>query len=33
VNMSGTDHLGLDLSAFRVLEIKGGDWNLVASGS
>ncbi len=33
VNMSPTDHLGLDLSAFRMLEIKGGDWNLVASGS
>ena len=33
VSMSGTDHLGLDLSAFRMLEIKGGDWNLAASGS
>lgn len=33
VNMSSTDHLGLDLSAFRMLEIKGGDWNLVPSGS
>jgi branched-chain amino acid transport system substrate-binding protein len=33
VNMSSTDHLGLDLSAFRMLEIKNGDWNLVASGS
>jgi branched-chain amino acid transport system substrate-binding protein len=33
VNMSATDHLGLDLSAFRMLEIKGGDWNLVQSGS
>jgi branched-chain amino acid transport system substrate-binding protein len=29
VNMSATDHMGLDLSAFRVLEIKGGDWMLV----
>ena len=29
VNMSPTDHLGLDLSAFRMLEIKGGDWTLV----
>ncbi|MFL6824409.1 MAG: ABC transporter substrate-binding protein [Xanthobacteraceae bacterium] len=29
VNMSPRDHLGLDLSAFRVLEIKGGDWTLV----
>ena len=26
VNMSPTDHLGLDLSAFRMLEIKKGDW-------
>ena len=25
-NMSATDHLGLDLSAFRMFEIKGGDW-------
>ncbi|MBN8982017.1 MAG: ABC transporter substrate-binding protein [Rhizobiales bacterium] len=33
VNMSPTDHLGLDLSAFRMLEIKGGDWALVPSGS
>jgi branched-chain amino acid transport system substrate-binding protein len=29
VNMSPTDHMGLDLSAFHVLEIKGGDWTLV----
>ncbi len=29
VNMSPKDHLGLDLSAFRMLEIKGGDWTLV----
>ena len=29
VNMSPTDHLGLDLSAFPMLEIKGGDWTLV----
>jgi branched-chain amino acid transport system substrate-binding protein len=29
VNMSPIDHLGLDLSAFRMLEIKGGDWTLV----
>jgi branched-chain amino acid transport system substrate-binding protein len=29
VNMSPRDHLGLDLSAFRMLEIKGGDWTLV----
>jgi branched-chain amino acid transport system substrate-binding protein len=29
VNMSPRDHLGLDLSALRMLEIKGGDWTLV----
>jgi branched-chain amino acid transport system substrate-binding protein len=29
VNMSPTDHLGLDLSAFRMLEIRNGDWTLV----
>jgi branched-chain amino acid transport system substrate-binding protein len=29
VNMSATDHLGLDLTAFRMLEIKGGDWQLL----
>ena len=28
VNMSPTDHMGLDLSAFRMLEIKNGDWTL-----
>ena len=28
-NMSAKDHLGLDLSAFQMLEIKGGDWTLV----
>ena len=28
VNMSATDHMGLDLSAFRMLEIKNGDWTL-----
>jgi branched-chain amino acid transport system substrate-binding protein len=33
VNMSPTDHLGLDLSAFRMLEIKGGDWTLTAPKS
>jgi branched-chain amino acid transport system substrate-binding protein len=27
-NMSPTDHMGLDLSAFRMLEIKGGNWTL-----
>ena len=30
VNMSPTDHLGLDPSAFRMLEINHGDWTLVA---
>lgn len=29
VNMSATDHLGLDLTAFRMLEIHDGDWTLV----
>ncbi|ARQ00657.1 ABC transporter substrate-binding protein [Pseudorhodoplanes sinuspersici] len=29
VNMSPSDHLGLDLSAFRMLEIKNGDWTVV----
>jgi branched-chain amino acid transport system substrate-binding protein len=29
VNMSPTDHMGLDLSAFRMLEIRNGDWTLV----
>jgi branched-chain amino acid transport system substrate-binding protein len=34
VNMSPTDHMGLDLTAFRMLEIKNGDWTLVPeSGS
>ena len=34
VNMSPTDHMGLDLTAFRMLEIKNGDWALVhGSGS
>jgi branched-chain amino acid transport system substrate-binding protein len=28
VNMSVTDHMGLDLSAFRMLEIKQGNWTL-----
>lgn len=27
--MSPEDHLGLDLSAFRMLEIKGGKWTVV----
>jgi branched-chain amino acid transport system substrate-binding protein len=29
VNMSATDHMGLDVSAFKMLEIKGGKWTLV----
>ena len=29
VNMSATDHMGLDLSAFRMLEVREGDWALV----
>jgi len=29
VNMSATDHMGLDLSAFRMLEIRKSDWTLV----
>ena len=29
VNMSATDHMGLDLSAFRMLEVKDGNWALV----
>jgi branched-chain amino acid transport system substrate-binding protein len=28
VNMSATDHMGLDLSSFRMLEVKGGDWTI-----
>ncbi|MCK9916109.1 ABC transporter substrate-binding protein [Microbacteriaceae bacterium K1510] len=33
VNMTPTDHLGLDLTAFRMLEIKNGDWVLINPGS
>ncbi len=29
VNMSPEDHLGLDLSAFKMLEIRDGDWTIV----
>ncbi|MCC6474344.1 MAG: ABC transporter substrate-binding protein [Burkholderiales bacterium] len=29
VNMSAKDHMGLDLSAFRMLEVRKGDWTLV----
>lgn len=28
VNMSATDHMGLDLSSFRMLEVKNGDWTI-----
>ncbi|MDE2228728.1 MAG: ABC transporter substrate-binding protein [Alphaproteobacteria bacterium] len=28
-NMSPTDHLGLNLAAFRMLEIRNGDWKLL----
>ena len=28
-NMSATDHMGLELSSFRLLEIKNGDWTIV----
>ena len=27
-NLSASDHMGLDLSAFRMLEVKGGNWVL-----
>ncbi|MCW5624719.1 MAG: ABC transporter substrate-binding protein [Burkholderiales bacterium] len=29
VNFSATDHMGLDLSAFRMVEIRNGDWVLL----
>jgi branched-chain amino acid transport system substrate-binding protein len=29
VNMSNTDHMGLDLSAFRILEVRGGNWVII----
>jgi len=28
VNMSATDHMGLDLAAFKMLEVKNGDWTI-----
>lgn len=28
INMTATDHMGLDLTAFRMLEIKGGQWTV-----
>jgi len=30
VNMTPADHMGLDLTAFRMLEIRNGDWTLMA---
>jgi branched-chain amino acid transport system substrate-binding protein len=27
-NLSASDHMGLDLSAFRMVEVKNGDWQL-----
>jgi branched-chain amino acid transport system substrate-binding protein len=32
-NMSAADHLGLDRSAFQMLEIRNGEWQPVAAGS
>jgi branched-chain amino acid transport system substrate-binding protein len=29
VNMSASDHMGLDLTAFQILEVKNGDWTMV----
>lgn len=29
INMSPTDHLGIDIAAFRMLEVKDGKWTLV----
>jgi branched-chain amino acid transport system substrate-binding protein len=29
VNMAPTDHMGLDLTAFRMLEVRKGDWAVV----
>ncbi|MDD3353686.1 ABC transporter substrate-binding protein [Zoogloea sp.] len=29
VNMSPTDHMGLDLSSFRMLEVRNGDWTIL----
>ena len=28
-NMSPTDHMGLNLSAFRMLEVKSGQWSIL----
>src|SRR5690606_4859203 len=32
VNMSPEDHMGLDLTAFQMLEVRNGDWTLVKDG-
>jgi branched-chain amino acid transport system substrate-binding protein len=29
VNMSANDHMGLDVTAFRMLEVRGGAWTVV----
>jgi branched-chain amino acid transport system substrate-binding protein len=29
VTMSASDHMGLDLTAFRMLEVRNGDWVLL----
>ena len=29
VNMSASDHMGLDLSAFLMLEVRNGNWTMV----
>jgi branched-chain amino acid transport system substrate-binding protein len=29
VTMSPTDHMGLDLTAFRMLEVRNNDWALI----
>ena len=31
VNMSATDHMGLDLSAFRMVEIRNGQFVLIGN--
>ena len=28
-NMTPADHMGLDLSSFRILEVSNNDWKLV----
>jgi len=31
-NMSPQDHMGLGLDAFKLLEIRSGDWTIVGEG-